>query len=185
MSKRGVRVLAAVVLLIAAVFAIRQFIPASDGFAAFRPTSGSELARRPEAHMYFPGSVLLDQSTRDMTGPLLSTGGSAGVFTIAATGASKNQVIAWYQDQMQSRGWSPNCGEVCNPATPGWSRGNREVFFLYFLGTTSPDYRSTTLPTEYSIGYHLAASLGIDELYCFVFRPPPYTGPPTGRHFLC
>src|SRR5260370_29825366 len=67
-SKGGVRRLIAVVLLIAAVFATRQFAPAPDGFAAFRPVSASELARRPEAHMYFPGSIVLDQSKQDETG---------------------------------------------------------------------------------------------------------------------
>ncbi len=185
MSKKVVRVLAALVLVIAAFFVTRQFAPASDGFAAFRPASTSELAGRPEAHLYFPGSIVLHQSMQDMTGPLLSSGDPADIFTTAVTSASKKDVIAWYEHQMPSRGWVGACGEVCVPTAPEWSRGNREVFVLYFFESTSPGYTSTSFPTEYVIGYQLVAHLGVDELYCLVFRPPHYTGPPTAQHFMC
>jgi hypothetical protein len=143
------------------------------------------LAPRPEAHRFFPGSTKLHQSTHDMTGPMLTSGEPADVFTIAGTSASKKEVIAWYENQMQSLGWSPACGEVCVPTAPEWSRGNRELFGLYFLDSTSADYRSTSFPTEYAVGYYLTATLGIDELYCLVFRPAHYAGPPTGQRFLC
>jgi hypothetical protein len=185
MSKRRVRVLTAAVIFVGAIFAIRQFMPASDGFAAFRPVSASELAGRQEAHLHFPGSIVLHQSMQDMNGPLLSTGAPASVSTIAATSAPKDDVSAWYENQMRSRGWSPTCGETCVPTAPEWDRGNREIFGLYFLQSSSPDYRSTSLPTEYVVFYDLAARLGLDEMYCLAFRPPHYTGPPTGQHFLC
>jgi hypothetical protein len=185
MSNRGFRVLAVLVLLAAAIFAIRQFAPAADGFAAFRPVSASELAAHPEGHLYFPGSVVLQQSTYDMTGPLLSAGQPAGIAATAATSASKKEVISWYEAQMQSRGWSPECGEVCVPTSSEWSRGNRELFTVHFLESTAVQYRRTDLPTEYAIGYWVAARLGIDELYCLVFRPPHYAGAPTGQRYLC
>ncbi len=86
---------------------------------------------------------------------------------------------------MSSRGWSPACAEACIPTAREWSRGNRKAFTLLFLVQTSPGYKITSLPTEYEVGYGLAAHLGIDELNCLVFRPPHSTGPPTGRRFLC
>jgi len=99
-----------------------------------------------------------------MTGPLLSTGEPAGIAATAATNAAKNDVIAWYENQMQSRGWSPTCGGACAPTSRFWSRGNREFFELYFLDSKSFDYRSTDRTTEYVVGYGLAALLGIEWL---------------------
>jgi hypothetical protein len=135
--------------------------------------------------MYFPGSIVLDQSKQDETGA--SKGDYAFIFTIAATGDSMSDVIEWYKSQMRSRGWSPAClGESCNTRTaPEWSRGDRETFVLYFLDPTSTDYKSTSFPTEYAIYYQLVGSWGVRELYCLVFRRPHYTGGPTGQRFLC
>jgi hypothetical protein len=147
--------------------------------------SASELAQRPEAHLYFPGSTVLQTTSQDMTGPLFSAGEPTDVSTRLATTTSQGDVIRWYERQMGSRGWSPACGEVCIRTAPEWSRGNREVFTLYFVDQTSPDYKITSLPTEYEVSHYLAAHLGIDELYCLVFRPPHYTGSPTGQRFLC
>lgn len=152
MSKRMVRVLTAAVVFVGAAFAIRQFAPAPDGFAAFRPVSAAELAGRQEAHLYFPGSTVLNQSMQDMTGPLLSTGAPASVSAIAATSAPKDDVSAWYESQMRSRGWSPACGETCSPSAPEWDRGNREIFGLYFLQSSSPG--------NYRILYMLEGPLG-------------------------
>jgi hypothetical protein len=174
-SNRLVRIFIGAAVVIAAAFAARQIAVGPDGFAAFRPVSASELAGRAEAHLYFPGSVVLQRSMTDMTGPLLSTGEPAGIAATAVTNAAKNDVIAWYENQMQSRGWSPTCGGACNPTSRFWSRGNREFFELYFLDSKSFDYRSTDRATEYVVGYGLAALLGIEWL--IGHRGPSPSGP--------
>jgi hypothetical protein len=180
-SNRLVRIFIGAALVISAAFAARQIAVGPDGFAAFRPVSASELAGRPEAHLYFPGSVVLQRSMSDMTGPLLSTGEPAGIAATAATNAPKNDVIAWYENQMQSRGWSSSCSG-CAPTSRSWSRGNREFFELYFLDSKSFDYRSTDRATEYVVGYGLAALLGIEWLVGH--RGPSPSGPGQTRQLL-
>jgi hypothetical protein len=158
---RVMRLLVGGVLVVGSAFAVRQFAVTSDGFAAFRPVSASELASRPEAHLYFPGSSVVQVSRRDMRGSLLSADEPAQVATTAATSASKNELIAWYENEMRSRGWVHTCAEVCSPVLHMWVRGKREFFELDFPDPRFSDYVSTNLPTEYVADYELSPIIGI------------------------
>jgi hypothetical protein len=153
--------MAGVILLLGIAVAVRQFAVASDGFAAFRPVSASELKGRAEAHLYFPGSSVVRVSTRDMRGSLLAADQPAQVGTWLATSAPKNDVIAWYENEMRSRGWVHGCAEVCSPALHMWTRGSREFFELDFPDPRFSDYVSTALPTEYVADYELSPIIGV------------------------
>jgi hypothetical protein len=133
----------------------------SDGYAAFRLVSASELEARPQSHLYFPGSSVLHVSRSDMTGSFFSADGPAMVTTTAATSASKDEVVALYENEMRSRGWVHTCAEVCSPALHMWVRGRREFFELDFLDPRFSDYLSTDLPTEYVADYELLPIIGI------------------------
>jgi hypothetical protein len=164
--------MAAVILVVGTAVALRQFAVASDGFAALRPVSGPELEGRAEAHVYFPGSSVVRVNMRDMRGSLLAADQPAQVATWAATSAPKNEVIAWYENEMRSRGWVHACAEVCSPALHMWVRGRREFFELDFPDPRFSDYVSTALSTEYVADYELSPIIGVSWWW---------SGPPLNR----
>jgi hypothetical protein len=161
LRRRLILLLGGAVVVIGGALGVRQFAVASDGYAAFRLVSASELEARPQSHLYFPGSSVLHVSRSDMTGSFFSADGPAMVATTAATSASKDEVIAWHENEMRSHGWVHTCAEVCSPALHMWVRGRREFFELDFPDPRFSDYLMTDLPAEYVADYELSPIIGI------------------------
>lgn len=107
-----------------------------DGLPDHRPIRAADLASRPEAHLFYPGSAVVASSRSDQSAdPSNPASAPAKIETLLATAASAATVRASYGERLKAAGWQaapsnpsgdPGIGEV----DLEWSRGSREYFAL-------------------------------------------------------
>ena len=86
-----------------------------------------DLAARPEAHLFFPGSRVLSTTGNDEHSEL--TGIYPANITIQlAVAASMSDIYAWYRTQLAQRGWTLQMVESINGNYYLFGRGNQDVF---------------------------------------------------------
>lgn len=86
-----------------------------------------DLAARPEAHLFFPGSRVLSTNGSDEHSGL--TGIYAAKITIQlAVDASMPDIYAWYRTELARRGWILQRVESVNGNYYLFGRGNQDVF---------------------------------------------------------
>jgi hypothetical protein len=119
-----------------------------------------ELAGRPEAHLFFPGSRVLGTTGNDEHSEL--TGIYPAELTIQLTvDASMPQIYAWYERELTMRGWTLQHVESVNGDYYLFGRGTQDVFGI----------RPGTAPTTYVI------NMTVVPKACA-------TSPPTARAFV-
>jgi len=143
MSRRGLLVaglaLGGLVALVAAVAGIGYFTETSkgsDGLPDHRALRASDLAPRPEATFFYPGSTVLARATSDQgSDPANPASTPAEVDTLLVTSAAPEAVSAWYSQKLAARGWRLSTSSLTRDAPAGelaseWLRGRREYFDL-------------------------------------------------------
>ena len=85
------------------------------------------LAKRPEGHLFYPGSQLINTSRQDEHP---SEGGTyMGMLTQElSASASTDQIYSWYLTELQARGWTLRQTERVNGSYDLFTRGDRELF---------------------------------------------------------
>ena len=85
------------------------------------------LAKRPEGHLFYPGSQLINTSRQDEH---RSEGGTyMGMLTQElSASASTDQIYSWYLTELQARGWTLRQTERVNGSYDLFTRGDRELF---------------------------------------------------------
>ena len=131
--------LGGVAALVAALVQVESFTENSkgaDGLPDHRALRASDLARRPEATLYFPGSSILVRATLDQgADPANPASSPAEVDTLLVTPAAPEIVTAWYSQKLAARGWRLSQSSLTRDAPAGelaseWRRGRREYFDL-------------------------------------------------------
>ena len=102
------------------------------------------LAKRPEGHLFYPGSQLINTSRQDEHP---SEGGTyMGMLTQAlSASASPDQIYSWYLTELQARGWTLRKTERVNGSYDLFTRGDRELFQV------GADPASATYQTRFAI----------------------------------
>jgi GrpB-like predicted nucleotidyltransferase (UPF0157 family) len=106
-----------------------------DGLPDHRAVRAADLASRPEAKLFYPGSTLVESARSDQNAdPANPASTPAKIDTLLATVASPAEVQAWYAERLPADGWR------VAPSSPGeaatgevdveWRRGPREFFDL-------------------------------------------------------
>ena len=85
------------------------------------------LAKRPEGHLFYPGSQLINTSRQDEHP---SEGGTyMGMLSQElSANASTDQIYSWYLTELQARGWTLRQTERVNGSYDLFTRGDRELF---------------------------------------------------------
>ena len=107
-----------------------------DGLPDHRPVRAADLAARPEAKLFYPGSTPIVSARSDQSAdPGDAASVPAKIDTLLVTAASRAVVRAWYAERLPADGWraapsnptgEPAAGEV----DLEWRRGPREFFDL-------------------------------------------------------
>ena len=142
-SRRGLLIaglaLGGLAAVVAAVAAIGYFIETSkgsDGLPDHRAVRATDLASRPEATLFYPGSAVLVRATSDQgSDPANPASTPAEVDTLLVTPAAPEKVSAWYAQSLAGRGWVLSSSSLTRDAPAGelaseWLRGRREYFDL-------------------------------------------------------
>jgi hypothetical protein len=84
------------------------------------------LQQYPEYRLYYPGATLISEGGRDAeNGPLFYSGATAGA--VLGTADSKEQVLAFYERELESRGWQrssiDNAPTTADLDTRAWRKG--------------------------------------------------------------
>jgi GrpB-like predicted nucleotidyltransferase (UPF0157 family) len=106
-----------------------------DGLPNHRAVRAADLASRPEAHLFYPGSAVVESAFADQSpDPGNPASGPAKVETVLATSASVADVQAWYSERLKAAGWrstpSSAVGAPAGEVDIEWRRGSREFFDL-------------------------------------------------------
>ena len=108
----------------------------SDGLPDHRPVRAADLASRPEAKLFFPGSTLVASARSDQgADPNNPASAPAKIDTLLATAASPAAVRAWYAERLAAGGWQAAPSNPTGEPAAGeedleWRRGLREFFDL-------------------------------------------------------
>jgi GrpB-like predicted nucleotidyltransferase (UPF0157 family) len=107
-----------------------------DGLPDHRAVRAADLASRPEAMLFFPGSTVVATSRSDQSSdPANPASSPARLDTLLATAAPPASVLSWYAQLLPAGGWhatpanansDPAVGEIDRE----WRRGSREFFEL-------------------------------------------------------
>jgi hypothetical protein len=124
--------------LLAATGGVAYFAETSrgpDGLPDHRAVRAADLASRPEASLFYPGSTVVDSARADQSAdPNNPASGPAKIDTLLATTASVAEVQAWYGRRLAAGGWRA-APPIAVEAPAGevdleWRRGAREFFDL-------------------------------------------------------
>ncbi len=135
----GGLVVGGIAALAAAGVGVEYFTETSrgpDGLPDHRAVRASDLARRPEASLFYPGSAVLARSTSDQSSdPANPASNPAEVDSLLVTPAAPETISAWYAQRLAAAGWSRSPSSLTAEATAGeldfeWRRGRREYFDL-------------------------------------------------------
>jgi hypothetical protein len=118
------------------------------------PITSQYMLSRPEADLYYPGSRVL-KTSMDGQGPdggLYRPRPAYAQAFLEAT-ASSEQLINWYRQQLQQRGWQFNFQQG---TLIDFTRGDRENFDMQVVGDQPPsgivsDGKGTVYQTYYQI----------------------------------
>jgi hypothetical protein len=124
------------------------------------PVTQADLAKRPEAHLFYPGSHVLN--TRGQSEQLTEGGKRiAEVITDLSVVAQTDQVYSWYSNQLTAKGWTLRKSERVNGSFDLFTRGDRDLFEVGFDAATGtytttfsvvPASCATTPPTKIAFG---------------------------------
>jgi len=91
------------------------------------PVTQADLAKRPEAHLFYPGSHMLKTRGNDEQ---LTEGGIslAEVITDLSVNAEADQIYSWYSSQLTAKGWTLRKSERVNGSFDLFTRGDRDLF---------------------------------------------------------
>jgi GrpB-like predicted nucleotidyltransferase (UPF0157 family) len=104
-----------------------------DGLPDHRPIRAADLALRPEAKLYYPGSTVVQGSRSDQgSDPNNPTSPPARIDTLLVTAASPDALQAWYGQSLLAAGWraAPAIASASGENDLEWRRGTREFFEL-------------------------------------------------------
>jgi len=158
MSRKGLALgLAAAVVLLAAALLVRQYVVGADGYAILRPVTAAELESHHEASLSYPGSTRIRNSVSDMTPNDFAESGSPAIVDGSfVVDAAPGDVSDWFNQRLGALGWSvlgPGLSAGAGTTLYSWTRGSREVIYLYMIGANSLDYIPTDRQTEYRYVY--------------------------------
>lgn len=128
-----------------------------DGLPDRRPLRAADLAPVADAHLGYPGAVLLGSSAvGDVKGNPVRPGHPAFSEDRFHAEAEPAAIVAWYRAMLAVRGWREIPTGVLEPPPAGetdvsWHRGRREYLDLR---VSRPD---PTGPAEFSLRYLVAA----------------------------
>jgi hypothetical protein len=151
------RGLVAVIVVLAVGLLVRQNLVGADGYAILRPVTASELESRQEASLSYPGSTRIRKSVSDMTPNDFAESGSPAIVDGSfVVDAAPGDVSDWFSQRLRALGWSvlgPGLSAGAGTTLYSWTRGSREVIYIYIIGANSLDYIPTDRQTEYRYAY--------------------------------
>ena len=121
-------------------------------------TSRSSLASLPEAHLFYPQSVVIERLGHgDGNGPDGPVRASEG--WLLGTAADRASVEGFYRDQLQQLGWQPDTADVFQGTGEteaiGWRKG---VILFRFAIPTKGDVRTPRAADSYTTAYRIDLS---------------------------
>ncbi|GAC1657178.1 MAG: hypothetical protein NVS9B1_14290 [Candidatus Dormibacteraceae bacterium] len=128
-----------------------------DGLPDRRPLRAADLAPISDAHLRYPGAVLIASSAvGDVKGNPVRPGHPAFSEERFQAAAEPGAIVAWYRAMLAVRGWREIPSGVLEPAPAGetdvsWHRGRREYLDLR---ASRPDPAG---PADFSVRYLVAA----------------------------
>lgn len=146
--------LLALILLLA--LALRGSQGGKDAYGISKGSvSYQEVSSRPEAHLYYRGSQVLESHAA----PEKSKYRPAYVYTHLAAEATPQQIGDWYRDELLRKGWhlEGNTPQCCGGHEYYYLKARRERFDLTIFGTGLPqslhyDGKGTVYSIHYEIG---------------------------------
>jgi hypothetical protein len=105
------------------------------------PVTQGDLAKRPEAHLFYPGSHVL--KTRGQN-EQVTEGGTriAEVTADLSVDAEADQIYSWYSHELAVKGWTLRKSERVNGSFDLFTRGDRDLFEVA-LGASPGTYTTT------------------------------------------
>ena len=104
----------------------------ADGLPDHRAVRAADLAGRPEAELFYPGSTVVNTARSDQSSDPTNLGaGPAKIDTLLVAQVTPDVVETWYGGALTQRGWSlsPNISGAANGEIDmQWRRGPREFF---------------------------------------------------------
>ena len=105
------------------------------------------LLARPEGHLYYPGSKVVQKHGEDERWE--EAGQHAAMAEVRLNvDAPLSTVLAWYRDQLKSRGWTLRSSDATSET---FSKGSQDLFFVVPGKTFDPAQTDAT----YSIRYYV------------------------------
>ncbi len=137
-----------------------QLIVAAGASAALASCGGvtsDELAKHPEAHLFYPGSHV--RKTSAQSEQVTEAGKSLAMVTtwLSVDGGRTDGIYTWYVSQLTSKGWTLRQSERVNGSFDLFTRGDRDLFEVAVGGSTGeystvfsiiPASCATTPPTK-------------------------------------
>ena len=105
----------------------------ADGLPDHRPIRAADLATRPEAKLFYPGSTLVQSIRVDQSAdPNNPASMPAKIDTLLATAGQPEVLQEWYGQNLPAAGWraAPSVGGATGEVDLEWRRGAREFFVL-------------------------------------------------------
>jgi GrpB-like predicted nucleotidyltransferase (UPF0157 family) len=133
----------------------------ADGLPDHRPIRAADLAMRPEAKLFYPGSTLVQSARADQSSdPNSPSAVPAKVDTLLATAVSPEVLQAWYGQNLSAAGWraAPSVAGASGEVDLEWRRGAREFFDLKVyvdraaLGSLGEGVSGLLYRVEYLVG---------------------------------
>jgi GrpB-like predicted nucleotidyltransferase (UPF0157 family) len=134
----------------------------SDGLPDHRPVRAADLASRPEAKLFYPGSTVIQSARSDQSSdPNNPATAPAKIDTLLASAASADVLQAWYGQRLPAAGWRAAPAGVAGTAGEvdlEWRRGSREFFDLRLyldraaLGSLGDGVQGFLYRVEYLVG---------------------------------
>jgi hypothetical protein len=105
------------------------------------PVTQDDLAKRPEAHLFYPGSRVLETRGQNEQ---VTEGGTriAEVITDLSVDAQPDQIYSWYSHELTAKGWTLRKSERVNGSFDLFTRGDRDLFAVA-LGASPGTYTTT------------------------------------------
>lgn len=129
------------------------------GLGACGQTTYEQLAATHEAQLFFPGSEIVSKYGEGESSGI-DTGRTAAYAVVTLTSDKPMaDIYAWYKSRLLDEGWQLRAIETAAGNSYGFTKGDRQIFYVASLG-------STESKTRYSIKY------GVLPAACAT-NPPP------------
>ena len=133
-----------------------------DGLPDHRAVRAADLASRPEAKLFYPGSTVVQSARSDQSSdPNNPASAPASIDTLLATAAPADALQAWYGQSLPAVGWRaapPTGAGAAGEVDLEWRRGSREFFDLRVyldravLGSVGDGVPGLLFRVEYLVG---------------------------------